>query len=43
MKRDGSVSNVKITELLVTEGLERKPGWRPAPVTSSPSPAWPTS
>ncbi|GAB2743562.1 translational GTPase TypA [Nocardioides pakistanensis] len=26
MKRDGSVSNVKITELLVTEGLERKPG-----------------
>src|SRR3954462_12579348 len=26
MKRDGSVRNVKITELLVTEGLERKPG-----------------
>ncbi len=26
MKRDGSVSNVKVTELLVTEGLERKPG-----------------
>ncbi len=26
MKRDGSVSNVKITELLVTEGLERKAG-----------------
>ena len=26
MKRDGSVSNVKITELLVTEGLERKGG-----------------
>ncbi len=26
MKRDGSVKNVKITELLVTEGLERKPG-----------------
>jgi GTP-binding protein len=26
MKRDGSVQNVKITELLVTEGLERKPG-----------------
>ncbi|CAN5632307.1 translational GTPase TypA [soil metagenome] len=26
MKRDGTVSNVKVTELLVTEGLERKPG-----------------
>jgi len=26
MKRDGSVTNVKITELLITEGLERKPG-----------------
>jgi GTP-binding protein len=26
MKRDGSVKNVRITELLVTEGLERKPG-----------------
>ncbi|MDZ5621262.1 translational GTPase TypA [Nocardioides bizhenqiangii] len=26
MKRDGEVKNVKITELLVTEGLERKPG-----------------
>ena len=26
MKRDGTVKNVKITELLVTEGLERKPG-----------------
>jgi GTP-binding protein len=26
MKRDGSVQNVKVTELLVTEGLERKPG-----------------
>ncbi|HEX6874822.1 MAG TPA: translational GTPase TypA [Nocardioidaceae bacterium] len=26
MKRDGSVQNVKITELLVTEALERKPG-----------------
>ncbi|MCW2797184.1 translational GTPase TypA [Nocardioides sp.] len=26
MKRDGSVKNVKVTELLVTEGLERKPG-----------------
>jgi GTP-binding protein len=26
MKRDGSSKNVKITELLVTEGLERKPG-----------------
>src|SRR6187200_2971535 len=26
MKRDGSMQNVKVTELLVTEGLERKPG-----------------
>ncbi len=26
MKHDGSVQNVKVTELLVTEGLERKPG-----------------
>jgi GTP-binding protein len=26
MRRDGSVQNVKITELLVTEALERKPG-----------------
>jgi len=26
MKRDGSVKTVKVTELLVTEGLERKPG-----------------
>ncbi|MBJ7530146.1 MAG: translational GTPase TypA [Nocardioides sp.] len=26
MKRDGETKNVRITELLVTEGLERKPG-----------------
>jgi GTP-binding protein len=26
MRRDGSVQNVKVTELLVTEALERKPG-----------------
>ena len=26
MQRDGGVKNVKITELLITEGLERKPG-----------------
>jgi GTP-binding protein len=26
MRRDGSVKNVKITELLITEGLERQPG-----------------
>jgi GTP-binding protein len=26
IRRDGSTKNVKITELLVTEGLERKPG-----------------
>ena len=31
MKRDGSVPNVKVTELLVTEGLERKPGWSAGP------------
>jgi GTP-binding protein len=26
IRRDGTVKNVKVTELLVTEGLERKPG-----------------
>ncbi|WP_203336278.1 translational GTPase TypA [Nocardioides limicola] len=26
MRRDGDIKNVKITELLITEGLERKPG-----------------
>ncbi|MFJ2757766.1 translational GTPase TypA [Nocardioides sp. NPDC087217] len=26
MRRDGEVKNVRITELLITEGLERKPG-----------------
>ncbi|MDN5894771.1 MAG: translational GTPase TypA [Nocardioides sp.] len=26
MRRDGSVKNVRVTELLVTEGLERQPG-----------------
>ena len=26
IKRDGTVKNVRVTELLVTEGLERKPG-----------------
>ncbi len=31
MKRDGSVKTVKITELLVTEGLERKPGEQAGP------------
>ncbi|MBM9462398.1 translational GTPase TypA [Aeromicrobium sp. YIM 150415] len=31
MKRDGSVSRVKITELLVTEALERKPGEKAGP------------
>jgi GTP-binding protein len=31
MKRDGNVSNVKVTELLVTEGLERKPGLEAGP------------
>ena len=31
MKRDGSTKNVKITELLVTEGLERKPGTSAGP------------
>jgi hypothetical protein len=43
MKRDGTVKNVKITELLVTEGLERARRVRPAPATSSPSPASRTS
>src|SRR6188472_2382326 len=31
MKRDGSQQNVKITELLVTEALERKPGEEAGP------------
>jgi GTP-binding protein len=31
MRRDGTTSNVKITELLVTEGLERKPGLEAGP------------
>jgi GTP-binding protein len=31
MKRDGTTKNVKITELLVTEGLERKPGTEAGP------------
>src|SRR6478672_2420318 len=31
MKRDGTTKNVKITELLVTEGLERKPGEKAGP------------
>jgi GTP-binding protein len=31
MKRDGSVQNVKITELLITEALERKPGEKAGP------------
>ncbi len=31
MRRDGSVQNVKVTELLVTEALERKPGEEAGP------------
>src|SRR3954469_23250578 len=31
IKRDGSVKTVKITELLITEGLERKPGDQAGP------------
>ena len=31
MKRDGSKQNVKITELLITEALERKPGLQAGP------------
>jgi GTP-binding protein len=31
MKRDGTTKTVKITELLVTEGLERKPGTEAGP------------
>jgi GTP-binding protein len=43
MKRDGTVKNVRVTELLVTEGLERKPASPPAPATSSRWRASPTS
>ncbi|WP_299052880.1 translational GTPase TypA [uncultured Nocardioides sp.] len=31
MRRDGTVKNLRITELLVTEGLERKPGEKAGP------------
>ncbi|HRD63757.1 MAG TPA: translational GTPase TypA [Nocardioides sp.] len=31
LRRDGEVKNVRITELLVTEGLERKPGEQAGP------------
>lgn len=31
IRRDGDVKNVKITELLITEGLERKPGEQAGP------------
>ncbi|WP_141015594.1 translational GTPase TypA [Nocardioides sambongensis] len=31
MRRDGSVKNVKITELLITRGLERQPGEKAGP------------
>jgi GTP-binding protein len=31
LRRDGDVKNVKITELLITEGLERKPGEQAGP------------
>lgn len=31
MRRDGEVKNVRITELLITEGLERKPGEQAGP------------
>jgi GTP-binding protein len=31
MRRDGEVKNVRITELLITEGLERKPGEKAGP------------
>jgi GTP-binding protein len=31
MKRDGSTQNVKVTELLITEALERKPGEQAGP------------
>src|SRR3546814_4538459 len=31
MRRNGDVKNVRITELLVTEGLERKPGEKAGP------------
>lgn len=43
IKRDGTSKNVRITELLVTEGLERKPGESAGPATSSRSRASRTS
>ncbi len=42
-KVDGSVERVKITELLMTEALERKPAESAGPATSSPSRASPRS
>ena len=43
IRRDGTTTTVKVTELLVTEGLERKPGESAGPATSSRSPGSPRS
>jgi GTP-binding protein TypA/BipA len=43
IKRDGSTERVKITELLMTDALERKPAERPGPATSARSRASRTS
>jgi hypothetical protein len=41
VSRDGSVEPAKITELYVTEALDRVDAARSAPARSSPSPACP--
>ena len=38
-RTDGTTERVRISELLMTEALERKPAERPARATSSRSPA----
>ncbi len=43
IKRDGSVQNVRISELMMTERSPASPPRRPAPVTSARSPASRTS
>lgn len=42
-KQDGTISRVKITELLITKALTREPAEEAAPATSSPSPVSPRS
>ncbi len=43
IKRDGSISNVRITELMMTERSPASRPRSPAPVTSAPSPVSPRS